>query len=199
MDIREIPASVSPDPPEPAKPGEFQTVTLGRQRTTDEVKRADQARDPVFRASNGARFEAALQLTDAGAQASFKIFAEVGRCHQDYFGLASLPDRAAGLALARQERVSPWLRSLSVGERDLIRTGALAALLALGLSGPAAAETVLYTGVNGPPPGWAEAMTYSIRSAADCRKLLATVRPEQRRGLSCISRVDPNAKLPPMS
>jgi hypothetical protein len=78
MDIREIPASVSPDPPEPAKPGEFQTVTLGRQRTTDEVKRADQARDPVFRASNGARFEAALQLTDAGAQASFKIFAEVG-------------------------------------------------------------------------------------------------------------------------
>jgi hypothetical protein len=78
MNIRKIPASVSQDPPEPAKPGEFQTVTLSQQRTTDEVKRADQSRDPVFRASHGARFEGTLQLTDAGAQASFKIFAEAG-------------------------------------------------------------------------------------------------------------------------
>lgn len=78
-----------------------------------------------------------------------------------------------------------------------MRTTVLIAALAL-ISFPASAQdTVLYTGVNGPPEGWADGYKYSLSSAAQCRKLM-TEGPktaEARRGLTCITR-DKRPKLP---
>jgi hypothetical protein len=61
----------------------------------------------------------------------------------------------------------------------------------------AQAEVILYAGVNGPPPGWADAKTYSLSSSAECRRLIGQL-PDSpaKKMIGCLVRIDPNAKLP---
>lgn len=51
-------------------------------------------------------------------------------------------------------------------------------------------DTQLYSGANGPPPGWADGYTYSIRSASECKRLMSRVPLDarDRNLLSCITR-----------
>jgi hypothetical protein len=82
LPMREIPDPTANDLPKPA-PGGTQSIVNSRPRTPGEVAREQvklraPAQDPLrFHGSNGARFEAVIQTTDVGPQASFGIYADV--------------------------------------------------------------------------------------------------------------------------
>jgi hypothetical protein len=51
----------------------------------------------------------------------------------------------------------------------------VAAILAI-VAGPALAQdTVLYSGANGPPEGWADGYKYSLATATECKRLMSRV------------------------
>jgi hypothetical protein len=65
---------------------------------------------------------------------------------------------------------------------------------------PAIAEDriILFAGPK-VPEGWADAFTYSLRTLAKCRSMIATI-PDTASGkvqVRCIVKVDPGAKDPP--
>jgi hypothetical protein len=76
---------------------------------------------------------------------------------------------------------------------------ALAAII-LAIATPAHAEVKLRYGGE-IPPGWANGLTYSLRSLTECRQEMAHIPNDSpsKRMMRCLVRIDPNAKLPPMS
>lgn len=81
LKMREVPDPAANDLPDPA-PGGFQNSVNSRPRTPAEISRKLEQKIPVpdpapFHAVNGARFEATIQKTPDGPQASFGLYLDV--------------------------------------------------------------------------------------------------------------------------